>query len=66
MSLERMEVTLRGSCPVCAAFVTPSAKVEETEILPCPECQTMLVVDGFESHQLILSEAPKIEEDWGE
>lgn len=66
MSMERLDTTCRGQCPVCAAVISLSGKVEETEILPCPECRTMLVVERFESGQPILSEAPQIEEDWGE
>ena len=66
MSMERLDTTRRGECPVCAAILSPAPNVEETEILPCPECRSMLVVEGFESGRLILSEAPQIEEDWGE
>jgi lysine biosynthesis protein LysW len=66
MSLEKIEMTARGECPVCAAFVFSASRVEETEILACPECRTMLVVDGIEGSRLRLSEAPQIEEDWGE
>ncbi len=66
MSLERLEAARYGACPVCAATVAPRVPVEETEILACPECQTRLVVDGFEGPRLVLGEAPRIEEDWGE
>ncbi len=66
MSIERLDAIRRGECPVCAAMFSPGPNVEETEILPCPECRTMLVVEGFENERLILSEAPQIEEDWGE
>lgn len=66
MSPEQLAVEIQGRCPVCAAFITPPPSAEETEILPCPECQTMLVIDGFEGRRMRLSEAPRIEEDWGE
>lgn len=67
MSNERLDsYSWRGACPVCAAVVTPRGPVEDTEILPCPECQTMLVVDRREGSWLVLSEAPQIEEDWGQ
>ncbi len=66
MSLESLETTARGECPVCAAPIIPCARVEETEILPCPECQTQLVVDRCEGYRLVLCQAPRIEEDWGE
>jgi len=66
MSNEQLAVSYRGECPVCAAGITPPGGVEETEILTCPDCQSPLVVDGFEGTRLRLSEAPLIEEDWGE
>ena len=66
MSTEQTEMIARGDCPMCAALITPSAGVEETEILRCPECQSMLVVDEIKGYRLSLSEAPRIEEDWGE
>jgi hypothetical protein len=67
MSMERLETAApRGTCPVCAAVFTPRGPVEDTEILPCPECQTMLVVERREGSWILLGEAPQIEEDWGE
>lgn len=66
MSIERMEMASKGNCPICAALISASGRVEETEILSCPECQTALVVERIEGRDLILSEAPQIEEDWGE
>jgi len=66
MSTEHLAFALRGECPICAASIAPVHGVEETEILTCPDCQSPLVVDGFEGQRLRLSEAPRIEEDWGE
>jgi lysine biosynthesis protein LysW len=66
MATEHLEILARGTCPVCAASVVPAARVEEAELLPCPECRCVLVVDGVEANRLVLSEAPQIEEDWGE
>jgi lysine biosynthesis protein LysW len=66
MSLERIEIEARGFCPVCSALVTPALRPERTEILPCPECQSMLVVEGRDGSRLLFAEAPRIEEDWGE
>ncbi|MGB8952254.1 MAG: hypothetical protein WCC06_06270 [Candidatus Aminicenantales bacterium] len=67
MSMKSMEeVSVRGNCPVCEAFVSPEGTIEETEILYCPECQSVLVVDSLTGSHLVLSEAPLIEEDWGE
>jgi lysine biosynthesis protein LysW len=66
MSMEHLEILAHGTCPVCAADVVPAAHPEESELLPCPECRTMLVVDGTSGGRLTLNEAPRIEEDWGE
>ncbi len=66
MSTEQLAFSLRGECPICAAGIAPAAGVEETEILTCPDCRSPLVVDGFDGPRLRLSEAPVIEEDWGE
>ena len=57
---------LSGNCPICDALVTREQGVEESEILSCPECRTQLVVDRVEEASFHLSEAPAIEEDWGE
>jgi len=59
-------MNLSARCPVCDAFITPEEELEESEILSCPDCHTMLVVDGVDSGAIRLSEAPQIEEDWGE
>ncbi len=56
---------LSGHCPICDASITQEEEVEESEILSCPECQTMLFVDCVESGAFQLTEAPQIEEDWG-
>jgi hypothetical protein len=66
MSMERLALISRGDCPVCAALISPPGGLEESEILACPECQSMLVVEGCEGGRLIFGEAPRIEEDWGE
>lgn len=66
MATEITERLSQGNCPLCAAFILSGRKVEETEILTCPECQTMLVVDRINGKSLILSEAPEIEEEWEE
>ena len=66
MSMERIEIEARGFCPVCSALVTPASQPERSEVLPCPECQSMLVVDGWDGHRPLLGEAPRPEEDWGE
>jgi lysine biosynthesis protein LysW len=66
MSMNQLAMEVRGECPVCAAGIIAAEGVEESEILTCPECQSKLVVDSRQGQSLILSEAPIIEEDWGE
>jgi Zn-finger nucleic acid-binding protein len=66
MATERTEHSLRGNCPLCSAFILSGRRVEQTEILACPECQTMLVVDRVNGKSLILSKAPEVEDDWEE
>ena len=36
------------------------------EILACPECRSLLVVEARQGGRMVLAEAPAIEEDWGE
>ena len=57
---------LAGSCPICDASVMPEEDIEESEILTCPDCHSMLVVDHVDSDSFDLTQAPEIEEDWGE
>ena len=66
MSLEIVGTAAAGECPVCAAWLTPAGPVEESEILTCRECRSTLVVDRRIGSTLVLGEAPRIEEDWGE
>lgn len=58
--------TPSGECPVCAAAVTLQADTQATEIVTCGECKTKLVVDTISGEQATLSQAPAVEEDWGE
>ena len=66
MSLEKTEKFFSGNCPVCEARVALEGDVEESEILSCADCQSVLVVEQCQGNTLILAEAPEIEEDWGE
>jgi len=66
MATETTECSSRGNCPLCAAFILSGRKIKETEILACPECQTMLVVERVNGKSLFLSVAPEIEEDYEE
>ena len=57
---------LKNNCPVCDSEVTLPAGTEESEIVSCPECHARLVVASIIDNIPTLTEAPKVEEDWGE
>lgn len=59
-------MSLEGTCPVCEAEVNLSEDILVSEILSCPDCHSILVVEAIEDHQVSLKEAPAIEEDWGQ
>jgi lysine biosynthesis protein LysW len=63
---QHMERIPEGECPVCGADVLPTESVEESEILSCPTCLSMLVVDDLGPGRIVFKEAPQIEEDWGQ
>ena len=64
--MRRIKMTLYGNCPICGALITAERGIEESEVVMCMECQSMLVVDSVQSEGVILEQAPQIEEDWGE
>ena len=53
-------------CPVCDASVTLPQNPEESEIVNCSDCQSALVIDSLVDGLATLSQAPQVEEDWGE
>ncbi|MGD0781775.1 MAG: lysine biosynthesis protein LysW [Candidatus Aminicenantales bacterium] len=67
MSMEQqLETVAQGYCPICSILVAPRGTVIENEILSCPECRSLLVVEARQGSRMVLAEAPTIEEDWGE
>ncbi len=66
MALKVVENNLSCECPVCEALVISPPGVEESEVISCPDCQSILVVDSIQADRLSLEEAPQMEEDWGE
>ena len=66
MAIEKNEILLSGDCPLCGALIFLPQNTEESEIFVCKECQSMLVVDSCNGRTMSLTEAPQIEEDWGE
>lgn len=57
---------MSGICPVCDATIAVPAGTEVSEILSCSDCQTRVVVGAFDGTSVSLSQAPQVEEDWGE
>ena len=57
---------LQANCPICDAEISLADDVEETEIITCSDCGNRVVVDEVDNGNVTLSEAPEIEEDWGE
>jgi lysine biosynthesis protein LysW len=66
MALKVVKNDFAGECPVCEALVVSAPGVEESEVISCPDCQSLLVVDAVQENSLTLEEAPLMEEDWGE
>ncbi|PIZ66145.1 lysine biosynthesis protein LysW [Candidatus Roizmanbacteria bacterium CG_4_9_14_0_2_um_filter_39_13] len=54
------------TCPVCEASVEIPEGTVESEVLTCADCSTQLVVDSISAEGVQVSEAPAVEEDWGE
>lgn len=58
--------SLTGACAVCDAQISHADSLEQSEIILCPECKSRLVVESIKGSQFVLSQAPEVEEDWGE
>ena len=57
---------LKASCPICGGEILLPADIEVTEIITCNECYNRVVVEKIEGENVILGEAPEIDEDWGQ
>ena len=57
---------IQASCPICDGVVILPEGTEVSEIISCGECSNKLVVDEVTGENAVLSEAPEVEEDWGE
>jgi len=55
-----------ATCPICDASMSISKNTEVSEILICPDCHSKIVVEEIGKEKIVLSQAPEIEEDWGE
>lgn len=57
---------MRGTCPICDARLEFQEELEEAEVVVCSDCGSRLVVERIEGEEVIFSQAPEVEEDWGE
>jgi len=57
---------MNGTCPICDGTIPIQKGTEVTEILSCPECQTRVVVSQIDGTKVTLTQAPAVEEDWGQ
>lgn len=56
----------QATCPICEASVEIPEGTVESEVITCADCSTQLVVEKISAEGAQVSEAPEIEEDWGE
>ncbi|MBU1089636.1 lysine biosynthesis protein LysW [Patescibacteria group bacterium] len=54
-----------AKCPKCDADITLADDCEVGEIISCDECSAELEVKQLEP-EVILDDAPEVQEDWGE
>lgn len=57
---------LKSECPICAETISIPENTETSEIIQCTSCNNRIVVTSIKENKVILGEAPKIEEDWGQ
>lgn len=57
---------LISKCSVCDADIEIPPGTVQSEILACQDCGTQFAVDEISETSVVLSEAPAVEEDWGE
>ncbi len=57
---------IKVNCPICEGEIKLPGDTEESEIISCPECENRIVVASAIGKNIVLEEAPEIEEDWGE
>lgn len=57
---------LKGTCSICDGEVKLPKNTEVSEIVTCGDCNNRLVVTEVKGTKATLSQAPEVEEDWGE
>lgn len=55
-----------GTCAICDLTITLGPGTQVTEVITCTDCKTRLVVEKIEGDQVTLTQAPAVEEDWGQ
>ena len=58
--------TISGLCPICDAPQHITSDVQVSEVIICSDCRNRLVIDTIDQDRVALSQAPAVEEDWGE
>lgn len=56
----------KSECPICAETISIAENTEISEIIQCSGCKNRIVVSSIKGDKVVLAEAPKIEEDWGQ
>jgi lysine biosynthesis protein LysW len=56
----------QANCPICGSVIEFNNLPEENELINCSSCNNRLVTKSVIGNEIILEEAPTIEEDWGE
>ena len=57
---------MQSECPICSETVSLPQDSEVSEIIECPGCHNRIVVKSKNGKNVVLEEAPQIEEDWGQ
>jgi len=57
---------INTNCSVCDAEIKIPEGTVATEIITCAECGSQFVVDEISEAGVKISEAPAVDEDWGE
>jgi len=54
----------QAQCPICDVTIVPASDVQASEVISCPDCGSDLEIKSLDP--LVIAEAPRVEEDWGE
>jgi lysine biosynthesis protein LysW len=55
-----------AQCTICGSEINFQNLPEENELVTCQNCNNRLITKSVVGNDIILDEAPAIEEDWGE